>query len=144
VPAPDEPEPTVAASLTSLAPDECFQLLATAAVGRIGLVVDGKPEILPVNYVVDADAIVFRAADASVLTKAALQLVAFEVDHIDDASRSGWSVLVHGVAQDVSHAVDTMSEHVRRLSLISWAPGERHRWFRIKADSVTGRRLGEG
>ena len=142
MPAPEEPEPTVAVSLTKLARDECFELLATAAVGRVGLVVDGKPEVLPVNYVVDADAIVFRAADASVLTKAALQPVAFEVDRIEAATHSGWSVLVHGVAQDVSHAVDTMSEHVRRLALVSWAPGERHRWFRIKADSVSGRRLG--
>lgn len=136
-----EPRPSVNATLESLTGDECLELLATASVGRIGFVVDGKPEILPVNYVVEGGGVVVRVAAGSVLNQVALQVVAFEVDRIDDATRTGWSVLVQGVAQDVSEAVDTMSERLRTLALVSWAPGERHRWFRIRIDTVTGRRL---
>ncbi|MDQ4069413.1 MAG: pyridoxamine 5'-phosphate oxidase family protein [Actinomycetota bacterium] len=138
---PHEPEADVAVTLEPLTRNECFELLATATVGRVGLLVDGKPEILPVNYVVEDPAVVFRTADDSVLTQAALQVVAFEVDDIDEATHSGWSVLVQGVAHDVSSAIDTTSEHLRRLALVAWAPGARHRWFRIKTDWVSGRRL---
>jgi hypothetical protein len=94
-----------------------------------------------VNYAVDGDKVVFRTAEGTVLSDAALQVVAFEVDRIDEATSSGWSVLAQGVAHDVTDAIDTTSERVRRLSLVSWAPG-RHRWFRVDADRLTGRRIG--
>ncbi len=138
---PQEPEPEVVVSLETLTREECFDLLATTAVGRVGLIVGGKPEILPVNYVVEGSSVVFRTGTDTVLNQAALQVVAFEADQIDEGIRGGWSVLVQGVAQDVSSAVDTTSEKLRRLSLVTWAPGARHRWFRIRADAISGRRL---
>lgn len=141
MPGPEEQEANVAVSLEVLTREECFELLGTTAVGRLGFLVGGKPEILPVNYVVEGPAVVFRTSADSVLNQAALQVVAFEVDRIDEATHTGWSVLVQGVAQDVSSAVDVTSERMRRLSLITWAPGARHRWFRIRVDTITGRRL---
>ena len=141
MPGPEEQEADVAVSLEVLTREECFELLGTTAVGRLGLLVGGKPEILPVNYIVEGPAVVFRTSADSVLNQAALQVVAFEVDRIDEAAHTGWSVLVQGVAQDVSSAVDVTSERMRRLALITWAPGARHRWFRIRVDTVTGRRL---
>jgi hypothetical protein len=60
------------ASLETLGRSECLNLLATAQVGRVALVVDGHPEILPVNYALDGDAVLFRTAEGSVLTHAAL------------------------------------------------------------------------
>lgn len=142
MPAQDEPEAPVAVTLESLTREECFELLASVEVGRVGLLVGGKPEILPVNYVVEGSAVVFRTSEDSVLNQAALQVVAFQADRIDEPTHSGWSVLVQGVAQDVSSAVDTTSERLRRLSLFTWAPGARHRWFRIRVDTISGRRLG--
>jgi uncharacterized protein len=68
------------ASLETLGRAECLNLLATAQVGRLALLVDGRPEILPVNYALDGDAVQFRTAEDSVLTNAALTEVAFEVD----------------------------------------------------------------
>ncbi len=141
MPASEEPDAHVAVTLETLTREECFELLATAAVGRVGLLVGGKPEILPVNYVVEGSAIVFRTSDDSVLNQSALQTVAFEVDRLDETGHTGWSVMVQGVAQDVSSAVDTTSEKLRRLSLITWAPGARHRWFSIRVDAINGRRL---
>lgn len=141
MPAPEEPEPNLAVRLEPLDRTECLRLLASVSVGRLGLLVDGRPEILPVNFAVDGETVVFRTAAGAVLTQAAMQVVAFEADQIDEANGTGWSVLVQGVAQDVSDALDTRSERLRALALVSWAPGERHRWFRLDAHHLSGRRL---
>ncbi len=120
---------------------ECLALLAGAAVGRLGLLVDGRPEIFPVNYAMDGDVVLFRTGEGTVLNQAALTTVAFEVDQFDEAGQSGWSVLVQGTAQDIGDAIDHNSERLRRLTLISWAPGTRTRWFQIRPDKITGRRI---
>src|SRR3974390_2494822 len=44
---------------------ECLRLLATKQVGRIGFAIWGGPEILPVNYVLDGDAVVFATGAGS-------------------------------------------------------------------------------
>ena len=129
------------AHLDPLDRDECLRLLGTAVVGRIGLVVDGRPVILPVNFALDGDKVVFRTAEGTVLTQTSMAPVAFEVDHVDEAGRVGWSVLVRGVARDIGDALDPTSERLRNLSLVSWAPGTRARWFHVVAEEVTGRRL---
>ena len=120
---------------------ECLRLLASSTVGRVGFVGDGRPIVLPVNYAVDGRTVVFRTGEGTVLNKVALQMVAFEVDKIDDVTHSGWSVLAQGVAQDVGTAIDTRSERLRKLALVTWAPDRRDRWFRLDADTLTGRRL---
>ena len=116
-------------------------MLALAQVGRVGFVLDGQPEILPVNYALDGDTILFRTAPGSVLNKISMQNVAFEVDSIEDTTQSGWSVLVRGRAEGIADAVDATSERIRRLVLTTWAPGERERWFTIRPGTITGRRL---
>jgi uncharacterized protein len=141
VPAPEETEASLAVRLEHLDRAECIRLLASVSVGRLGLLVDGRPEILPVTYAVDDETVVFRTAEGTVLNQAAMQVVAFEADQVDEATHAGWSVLVQGVAQDVSDALDTRSERLRAVALVTWAPGQRHRWFRLDAHRVTGRRL---
>lgn len=129
------------AQMESLARDECVALLDTVSVGRLALLVDDRPEILPVNYAMDGDSVLFRTAEGTVLNRASLTVVAFEADQLDEADQAGWSVLVQGVAQDIGDAIDARSERQRRLSLVSWAPGTRSRWFRIRPDKITGRRI---
>jgi nitroimidazol reductase NimA-like FMN-containing flavoprotein (pyridoxamine 5'-phosphate oxidase superfamily) len=133
--------PGLIATLTIVPEAECWQLLASTQVGRVGLLVGDRPEVLPVNYILDGEAVLFRTAEGTVLTQAALRVIAFEVDHVEEATNEGWSVLVQGIAKDFSHGIDANSERMRRLSLVTWAPGARHRWFRIRPDKVTGRRL---
>ncbi len=141
MPAPEESGPRLVGSLEEIDRAECLQLLATTTVGRVGFILDDRPVVLPVNYAVDGDTVVFRTAEGTVLNKAAFQVIAFEVDEIDAEAHTGWSILAQGVAQDVSDAIDTRSEHLRRLALVSWAPGHRDRWFRLDAATLTGRRL---
>jgi len=128
--------------LEPLSREMCETLLATGSIGRLAVVIDDQPHIVPVNYVADEATIVFRTAPGTVLTESALQRVAFEVDGIDEERRSGWSVSVHGFGREITDAVDAESQRLRALHIDCWAPEGRDRWFKIVPDAVTGRYLG--
>ncbi len=139
--APEDQGASLVGSLEELDEAECLQLLASRSVGRLGFVLQERPMVLPVNYALDGRTVVFRTGEGTVLNRTALQMIAFEVDKIDDTTHSGWSVLAQGVAQDVGTAIDARSEKLRQLALVTWAPDRRDRWFRLDADTLTGRRL---
>ena len=133
---------TAEPSLASLSRDECLKLLRQGSVGRLAVVIDGRPHILPLNYAADEDGvIVFRTADLTAATEAALANVAFEIDEIDLARREGWSVAVHGFGREITGAIDRDSERLLRMPVHPWAPGQRDRWFKITPKEITGRRL---
>ncbi len=136
----DELGPALIATMAAVGEGECWQLLASAELGRVGLLVGNRPEVLPVNFTLDGESVLFRTAEGTVLTEASSRVVAFEVDRVDESTHDGWSVLVQGVAEAID-AMDANSARIRRLALVTWAPGVRHQWFRIKPDKVTGRRL---
>jgi nitroimidazol reductase NimA-like FMN-containing flavoprotein (pyridoxamine 5'-phosphate oxidase superfamily) len=122
--------------------EECAALLAGEQVGRIGVVVDGQPLVFPVNYVFAEGTVLIRTGYGSLLSGAALGLVAFEIDGFDGGRRTGWSVLVQGVGHDVTDALDTKSEQLQRLEVSPWAPGAKPRLLRIDAKRISGRRFG--
>jgi nitroimidazol reductase NimA-like FMN-containing flavoprotein (pyridoxamine 5'-phosphate oxidase superfamily) len=129
-------------SLVSLDRDDCLALLRQGRVGRLAVVIEGQPHVVPLNYAVDAGGvIVFRTAELTVATKASLSKVAFEVDDIDPEDHTGWSVTVHGYGLDITHALDPESERLRRLPVHPWAPGQRDQWFKITPSEITGRRI---
>ncbi len=121
---------------------ECERLLAGHAVGRLAVVADGSPHVVPVNYATPGGGVVvFRTDPGTVLTEASLRDVAFEIDELDHATRTAWSVEVRGFARDIADAVDAESVRLRQLPLPTWAPGERQQWFKITPAEVTGRRI---
>ncbi|MEU6577565.1 pyridoxamine 5'-phosphate oxidase family protein [Streptomyces sp. NPDC046805] len=127
--------------LHDLSPDECRALLSTHGVGRVAVSAsDGRPAVVPVNYDVVDDAIVFRTAPDSVAAAAAETEVAFEVDHLDEALSQGWSVLAVGPANVVTDpdAVRRLAQHAYTTP---WAGGEREMWVSIRPTSLTGRRI---
>ena len=129
-------------SLASLSHDECLKLLRQGSVGRLAVVIDGRPHILPLNYAANEDGIiVFRTADLTAATEVALANVAFEIDEIDLVRRQGWSVAVHGFGREITDAIDRDSERLLHMPVHPWAPGERDRWFEITPKEITGRRL---
>jgi nitroimidazol reductase NimA-like FMN-containing flavoprotein (pyridoxamine 5'-phosphate oxidase superfamily) len=93
--------PVATARIVRIPPSECIHLLATMTVGRLGFVHEGGPEVLPVNYVLDGDAVVFATNTGMKLWGSTRGRVVFEVDQTDPVTRSGWSVVVHGLAQEV-------------------------------------------
>ncbi|HET9731912.1 MAG TPA: pyridoxamine 5'-phosphate oxidase family protein [Acidimicrobiales bacterium] len=128
-------------ALEEMSVDECLEVLSRHAVGRLGVVIDGKPMIYPVNYVLDGDSVVFRNDPGAKLTNATLDPVAFEVDEIDESGRSGVSVVAQGVGVEFTEAVDEASLRARRLDLRPWTAGEKGHWVRITRAIITGRRL---
>jgi nitroimidazol reductase NimA-like FMN-containing flavoprotein (pyridoxamine 5'-phosphate oxidase superfamily) len=129
------------AVLWTLSEDECWNLLARRELGRLAIVADGRPDIFPVNYVVDGARVLFRTAPGSKLAElSANPHVAFEVDEYDDAFAA--SVVLKGTArrlelQDEIDAADA-------LALTSWVPTLKYRWVRISPATITGRRFQRG
>lgn len=82
---------------------ECFALLREHRVGRIAVVDrDGLPLVVPVNYVLSCETVLFRTHAGTKLDALRRRPVAFQVDSIDESRRTGWSVLVQGVAHEAS------------------------------------------
>ena len=129
-----------------LSADECRRLLATRQLGRIGLTGGRFPLILPVNYAVDGDVIIVRTDSRSILAAATDDgRVAFEVDEIDERTRSGWSVLAQAVAHEVTAADrDDLLARTRASGVEPWAPGDRGHWIRLVPLHLTGRRVVPG
>ena len=53
-------ESTPHTAIERLDPEECWALLGQMNVGRLAVLVEGHPDIFPVNYVLDGQGIVFR------------------------------------------------------------------------------------
>lgn len=124
--------------LEVLSTDECWALVASSPVGRVAFVEAGDPTILPVNHAVVGHRVVFRTARGALLHEALMDRpVAFEVDDFDPDRRTGWSVLVRGLA---ALAEDT--EELASLALDAWADAvERNDWVAILVEEITGRRI---
>ena len=137
----DDREADEAQRLEVLDRAACIELLAHHGfVGRLGIVVDGRPIVLPVNYIFDADSVVFCTASGTKLNAVVSRAdVAFEVDDSSPLHHSGWSVLLRGHAE-----VITDPQQVARLRegpLRPWAKGARANWVRISLDEISGRRI---
>jgi len=125
--------------LHDLTRKECLELLQYHSfVGRLGFVLDGRPMVLPVNYLADEYAVVFCTARGTALSSVGEgSEVVFEVDESHPLERSGWSVVVRGTARAVSEPDEV--EALRRGPLHTWPEC----WVRITIEEVTGRRIGQ-
>jgi uncharacterized protein len=131
--------------LVELDAGECYRLLRTQQIGRLGVNATHYPLIFPVNYALDRDVIVMRMAAGTKLAAADHANVTFEVDEIDQRTRSGWSVLVRGLAEEVTSA--HRAELIARTEdtgVTPWAPGEHGHWMRLIPQAVSGRRIVPG
>jgi uncharacterized protein len=131
--------PAARAGWQELTKSECFDLLARASVGRLAVVDDHGPIVLPVNYVLDRHLVVFRTDEGTKLDAADHRKVAFEVDGTDADTRTGWSVLVRGEAAEVTDPAELA--RLRELPLEPWAPGRKARYVRILPAVLSGRRI---
>ena len=132
--------------MEALDENECLRLMGPGGIGRIAYVGRFGPAVLPVNYQLQDEAIVFRTAEHGPLDEDlrtgianADYRVAFEIDDIDMAAKRGWSVLIQGPAHHVTEAEEGA---VRRAGVESWAPGDRELYVRIAPSRITGRRVG--
>src|SRR5712692_3680033 len=100
-----EPE----AELEEIREAESLEILGRHSLGRIAIVIDGQPQIFPVNYAMNGRTIAILTASGSKLSHAPTSKVAFEIDGYDSSAAVGWSVMVQGVAVDATDAFDDVS-----------------------------------
>ena len=120
---------------------ECFRLLSSQTVGRLGFLVGDQPLVLPVNFAVVRDVVVFRTGRGSKLDAALGAKVSFEVDEVDVATADGWSVVIQGVAEDITHADHWFDEALRQGAAPRWVSGGKDHYVRIIPSVISGRRL---
>lgn len=126
--------------LEMIQPEECWRLIDEQPIGRVSILVDGLPEIYPINHLVDRRTIVFRTDAGSKLRGLVHSpMLCFEVDGVDAKHHLGWSVLVKGRAVPLDSAA--AMARVADLPLSPWAQGEKSHWIRIEPVEVTGRRI---
>jgi uncharacterized protein len=129
--------------MLELSREECLALLASNSFGRLAVSMgEGAPVIRPVNYVFDkpSQSVLFRTGLGSkfhALLRA--KDAAFEIDGIDEDSGTGWSVIIHGVTDEVTNANDV--RRLDSLALEPWAPADKPHWMHIRAWTVSGRRI---
>ena len=118
---------------------ECLHRLGQCGVGRVAFTSDALPTIMPVNYAMLDEDIVFRSSRGSKFDAAMRHsVVAFEVDDVDWFGHGGWSVLAIGPAGPLSEPSDRA--RVARLPLAHWVSGDVE-LVRIHTDLLSGRLL---
>ena len=133
------------AALQVIPAEECYRLLATHEIGRIGINAEHYPLILPVNYALDGTTIVFRTGSGVILHAAEHANVTFEVDDVDRRTRTGWSVLARGQAEAVGPAHrEELVASTQATGVEPWAPGDRGNWLRLIVHDISGRRIVPG
>ena len=118
----------------------CRALLTTQHIGRVAYISDGEPMIVPVDYEVFQDMIVFRSDPGHKLSHIPLTRVCFEVDGSHDPDVV-WSVIVHGTARDVTTALNEQYEQMRQSRVPTFATLADPHWLTVEIDAITGRRL---
>lgn len=122
-----------------LSTDECRALLARTPLGRLGVIVGGRPEIYPVNHVTHEGDILFRSGSGTKFDGAVGQPVAFEVDGYDADAKMAWSVLATGTAAEAAALPEVLD--LLRLPVFPWEPGAKPHLMRIHPETLTGRRF---
>jgi nitroimidazol reductase NimA-like FMN-containing flavoprotein (pyridoxamine 5'-phosphate oxidase superfamily) len=121
--------------------DECLRLLATDEIGRLAFVAGTTPIVVPVNYALDGETVVFRSDAGTKLDHGPRARASFEVDCFDRERRTGWSVVVTGRLEEITHYDAATYDRVRRLAVDPWAGGNKAHWMRLIPDRMTGRRV---
>lgn len=132
---------TATSEMLVVSREECLRLLRSNSFGRLAVAMD-TPVIRPVNYIFDepSQSVVFRSAEGSKFHALLLSgNAAFEIDGIDPGSRTGWSVIIVGVTEEVTNPSEV--GRLDGLGLKPWAPGPKPHWMRIRAWTISGRRI---
>lgn len=123
--------------------DECLDLLASGVLGRVAISTPVGPRIVPVNYAMHDDAIVFRTSPYSELGTYGWNAdVAFEIDNIDYEKHQGWSVVAIGRAEIVEDPAEVAAIR-HSWDPRPWAAGQRNLYMKVVWRDLSGRRVGE-
>lgn len=119
----------------------CLTLIEPVAVGRIAWAEDDRTvTILPVNFVMDGEALVFTTAPGAKLDAVrGGRPLTFEADDLEPALRTAWSVLITGQAEIVTDPDER--ERLRKLPLHPWIRSPKDLFVRLTPGRISGRRI---
>ncbi|GLY30930.1 pyridoxamine 5'-phosphate oxidase family protein [Kineosporia sp. NBRC 101731] len=122
-----------------LSPSSCWEYLRSSDLGRLAVVVAGRPDIFPINYAVDHGCVLVRTADGTKLSAALGGDVAFEADGFAPGTGQAWSVVLRGRAEELVHLDELLAVDDLPLNPLHGAP--KNRFLRIVPDEISGRRF---
>jgi len=124
--------------LVRLPLEECLQLLEESSIGRLAyLPRPGSPDVVPVNFLWYDGSIWVRTAPGPKMQAAERRdRVAFEVDRVDEATQTGWSVVVVGRLQ-----VADPGQLPAGVGPEPWSRGTRRHVIRLDPQRIEGRRV---
>jgi len=126
--------------LDELTETQCWELLGSKTIGRLAVSITNHPDIFPVNYRLAGRDVMVRSAPGIKLAAATLgTAVAFEVDTFDEETRTGWSVVLQGTAEELQKREDL--DAAEALGVEPWADSSKHRFLKITATKINGRRV---
>jgi nitroimidazol reductase NimA-like FMN-containing flavoprotein (pyridoxamine 5'-phosphate oxidase superfamily) len=118
---------------------QCFDLIESRHLGRVAWQAADLPQILPITYAMHEASIYFRTLPDGILAELAQPTsVALEVDELDQQTRSGWSIVLHGRTSAVREP-DELAGLLASDSLVPWASRNRTLFIRIQPERVAGR-----
>ena len=127
--------------IRALSAEECRELLPAVSVCRVGFVLDGRVQIIPVNYVLDGDDLIIRTLPDGII-RAAMDSdagVSVEVDHLEYLAGEGWSVLMHGPLREITAPTEIARLDTHRVT--PWADPDRPLHLRFSPEEMSGRRV---
>jgi hypothetical protein len=126
---------------------EAMRLLASVGYGRVVFTQDALPAIRPVNHLVDEGQVILRTRVTAPVSAAVRSganspvVVAYEADDLDAERRTGWSVVVTGLATTISDP-DRIARYEQLLQ--PWVNMTMDTVIAIDPEIVTGIRIVNG
>lgn len=120
---------------TELTVDECWQALRGEQLARLAYLLGDEINLVPINYAVDDDRLLFRSAEGDKLLAVVMHAqVVLEIDQVHGDSAT--SVVVRGEArkleEDEAHRAD-------QIGLQSWTGAPKYNVVEIRPTALTGR-----
>ncbi|WP_327065815.1 pyridoxamine 5'-phosphate oxidase family protein [Kitasatospora sp. NBC_01302] len=127
--------------IEDLSEAECLRLLSTVPIGRVVYTEHALLRVLPVAFQLDTDGRLLLGLPQDGQLARALDgtVAAFQADRLHEATRTGWSVVVHGQAE----VVRDPARHAALLhgGPLPWVAGREPLFVTLTAELVTGHRL---
>jgi len=122
-------------SVLELSIDECWDMLEADEFGRLAYRLVDEVHLVPINYGVDGDTLLFRTAEGDKLLGVVMHPeVVFEIDDHDE--RSAHSVVVRGTAR---HLEEREEHRADDIGLRPWLGTLKYDVVEIRPTTLSGR-----
>ena len=128
-------QPTEEQPVVELTEEECWELFSGTELGRLAYHLVDEVHIVPLNYIVDGESIVFLTTAGNKLLAAEMEAeVAFEIDWYGDDT--AWSALARG---HLRRLTEVDEDRLDGLALRPWVPTLKYDAIQLVPEKLSGR-----